>query len=111
MSEGCHSQNDQLRCVRYKRDFERLTHISFFDCWNNPPQKVNAHYRDFSEGLDMSNPIKIYHRKNGTHYFQFEGRRYDVFLDYEDSVKWQNITQWFDNDGRNRVLIEKGYYD
>lgn len=110
MSEGCKSQNDQLRKVRYKRNFDRLTHISFFDCWNNPPTQAFAHYHDFDEGSDMSNPIKIEHRNNGTHYIQFEGKRYDVYLDYGNNILWQNIYQWFDYDGRNKVLIEKGYY-
>jgi predicted heme/steroid binding protein len=111
MSTGCPSQNDQLKCVRYKRNFKRLLYITFFDCWNNPPQRLYAHYDDFDEGQDMSNPIKINHRKNGTTYFQFEGKRYDIYMQYNNDVQWTNIIQWFNYNGKNKILIEKGYYN
>jgi len=66
------------RPLKYKRMVERVIAVQLFDVWNTPPTKAYVHYYDADNGFDMSNPIKIYQRKNGTYYVQFEGYRFDI---------------------------------
>lgn len=90
--------------VRYKREFERVTEISLFDVWEDVPSKAYVHFTGGYNGHDISSPIKLYQRKNGSYYLQFEGHRYDV------DITVGNCPQFIGHDGKNEILREKGFY-
>lgn len=89
MGEYNRYSNDEIRCVRFKREVEEVQSISLFDKWNNPPTQAVVHFST-GNASDTSKPLKIYHRKNSTHYICFDGKRYDV--DITSSAYEQFIT-------------------
>ncbi len=66
---------DTLGPCRYKREVEEVISVEALS-WL--PGKAYVHYYDAGLFFDVAGPVKIYHRKNGTAYVQFEGKRYDI---------------------------------
>lgn len=73
---GCfYLVDDSLGPIRYKRNVEYVISVEPLS-WL--PGKAYVHFEDVSNGYDTAGPIKIQHRKNGTAFVQFEGKRYDI---------------------------------
>ncbi len=76
---------DCLGPCRYKREVERVDAIEVLS-W--APGKAYVHYRDAGLFDDTAGPVKIYHRKDGSAYVQFEGKRYTVDETIVDKLQW-----------------------
>lgn len=87
--------------VRYKREFDRVTAITLFDIWEDIPTKAYVHFTGGYNTHDISRPTKLYKRKNGSYYLQFEGHRYDVDITVGNSL------QFIGHDRKNETLRKK----
>lgn len=66
---------DTLGPCRYKREVETVDYVEPIS-WK--PGYAWVGYYDAQQYTDMAGPVKIYHRKDGSAYVRFEGKRYDV---------------------------------
>ena len=66
---------DLVGPCRYQREVVRVDWVEPLS-WK--PGYAMVGYTDAGRFGDSAGPIKIYERKNGTHYVQFTGRRGDV---------------------------------
>ena len=79
--------DDSLGPCRYKRNVD---HVISVEPLSWLPGKAYIHYEDVANGYDTAGPTKIYHRKNGTAYIQFEGKRYDIDENRLDEYQYVN---------------------
>lgn len=66
---------DALGPCRYKREVDCVEYVEPIS-WK--PGYAWVGYYDAQLYWDKAGPVKIYHRKNGTAYVQFEGKRYNI---------------------------------
>lgn len=76
---------DALGPCRYKREVATVDYVEPIS-WK--PGYAWVGYYDALGYTDMAGPLKIYQRRNGTHYVQFEGRRWDVDMTRLDQKQW-----------------------
>lgn len=69
--------NDNIRKVKYQKEVDKIYSVSIVDKWNNPPMQARVNFHS-GVGNDSSEPLKIYKRKNCTHYVIFRGKRYNI---------------------------------
>lgn len=75
-SLGCfYLVDDSLGRCRYKREVDYVYAVQALS-W--APGKAYVHYWDLGGFTDTAGPIKIHHRKNGSAYISFDGKRYNI---------------------------------
>lgn len=79
---------DLLGPCRYKREIERVDWVEPLS-WK--PGYAMIGYSDAGGFGDSAGPIKIYQRKNGTHYVQFAGRRWDIDMTKLDQHQYIDL--------------------
>lgn len=91
---GCFYKVELDRPIQHKRHVDRVESVKY--C-NFKEGYAEVYYTD-GTGLYCSSDIayvKIYDRKNGSHYVQFNGKRYNVGFgvhkEYEDCIFKDNI--------------------
>jgi len=73
---GCfYLVSDSLGPFRYKREVDHIISVEALSWLSG---KAYVLYYDQNFFYDTAGPLKICHRKNGTAYVQFEGKRYDI---------------------------------
>ncbi|QHI73795.1 hypothetical protein [Aminipila terrae] len=90
MGEYNRYSNDNIRPVKFKREIVKVVSVSLFDKWNIPPTKAYVRYQCDYKGIDMSKPLKIHTRKNGTNYVCFNGKRYDIDINSKENEQQIN---------------------
>lgn len=84
-----------------------VVHVSFlqiFDAWNAEPTKACVGYECYWNDNMASKPTRINKRKNGTHYVDFEGFRYDIDISAGNTYQW---VDWLEDEARRANSVEK----